>query len=425
MDKATNNSPRIAIITGANTGVGYAVAQRLAIESPQDLIIILACRNKAKATEAQEALIKEYARHQQKQKQQQQQTTDKRVEFVVEVVDVGRAGSVIAFNARIQQQYRKIDYLFCNAGILPSTGIQYGKLFKEFFTDPLNLVIRSDVLMQPKQSLTEDGVANVFACNVFGHYLMIKGLEDQLDKTAEDPGRVIWTGSMTAEKAHYDIMDFQGMESAAPYESTKWATDLLAIRLNTYWEGSNSDGEEKSASTHVQLTPEEPKTGRLTRSQSRLAAAAAAAATEASGSSSAVSSRTSSTVSLSPRASARTKRHIRSITTDPGVVASSMGDLSIWLIWVRIMLHYIVRFVFAEASQNITAHHGAQANVAAALKQPASDLDPRKKMGSRVNPIGREFLSLTTVEDYDDADGEAFLEKIELMRQDVLAKVSS
>ncbi|KAG0238513.1 hypothetical protein BGW41_008164 [Actinomortierella wolfii] len=386
MHTTSSSSPRVAIITGANTGVGYAIAQRLALQCPHDITIILACRNKAKATEAQEKLTKEYKRAVDKKKGDAS-AAKKRVEFVVELVDVGRARSVVAFNARIQQQYRRIDYLFCNAGILPSEGIQYGKLIKDSFTDPLNLVISSDVLIQPKQTPTEDGVANVFACNVFGHYLMIKGLEEQLNKTAEDPGRVIWTGSMTPSIHEYDPQDFQGFESKVPYESSKWATNLLGIRLNAEWKG-NSQKDEKS-------TTDEPR--RLTRSQSRAAMAA-------------------TPVTKQPK-------NIVSVVTDPGVVASNMGDLAIWLVWSRILLHYFVRIFFGESSQNIWAKHGANAGVTAALKEPVSEIDHYSKMCSRVDRLGREFVSVQRIDDYEDADGSAFVEKIEQLRQKVLNKV--
>ena len=50
----------------------------------------------------------------------------------------------------------------------------WGKILTDMFKAPMDLVKRSDVLVQPRQYLTEDGVGNVLACNVFGHYLMVR-----------------------------------------------------------------------------------------------------------------------------------------------------------------------------------------------------------------------------------------------------------
>lgn len=55
----------------------------------------------------------------------------------------------------------------------------WGKIVKDMFQAPMSLVTRSDVLLQPKQHLTEDGIGNVLACNVFGHYLMVSWEETQ------------------------------------------------------------------------------------------------------------------------------------------------------------------------------------------------------------------------------------------------------
>ncbi|KAI8602306.1 hypothetical protein EDD21DRAFT_303924 [Dissophora ornata] len=303
---------KVAIITGANAGVGFAIVQRLVAESPDPLTVILACRNK---TRAQEALNKLH---------------------------------------RIRDQYRRIDYLFCNAGVLPSAGIMWGKLLVDLFVAPMDLVIRSDVLVQPKQHLTEDGIGNVLACNVFGHYLMIKGLEDLMSKTEEDPGRVIWTSSMTAEKGSFSNDDWQGLNSKQPYESSKWVTDLLAIRLNEVWAGQHSGN-------------------------------------------------------TSP------KLHIISIATQPGVVASGIGGLAFWIVMLRTALHYVVRFL-GERNQTITGYHGAYSNVHAALQRPLEKLDYRCKYGSSCGRTGQEFLKVERVVEYEESQALVVVGELEKLR---------
>ncbi|KAF9095189.1 hypothetical protein BGX29_004426 [Mortierella sp. GBA35] len=420
---------KVVIVTGANTGVGYSIVERLVDESLNPLTIILACRNKGRAQEALASLQDHFDTKQQQQQhlQNSSSATKKRgksssgvfhyPELKIELVDVGSAASVLAFNRRILEQYKRVDVLFCNAGILPSIGLMWGKIVVDFFRAPMDLVKRADVLIQPKQHLTEDGIGNVLACNVFGHYLMIKGLEDVLSKTEEDPGRVIWTSSLTAEKACFSIDDWQGLEAKQPYESSKWVTDLLAIRLNEQWAGSSpsemgsvcasGDG---GVSTPGSTSESESSPGgsgattpirRITRSTSKAAM-------------SSPPSPTSTTTSSS-------KKHIISLTTQPGVVASGIGGMAAWIVMLRIALHYLLRF-FGEPNQTITGHHGARSLVYAALEQPARKLDYMNKYGSCCRNFGQEYLKVEEVVEYERDQAVFVVDRLEALRQEVVSK---
>ncbi|KAF9349166.1 hypothetical protein BGX26_012515 [Mortierella sp. AD094] len=382
---------RVAIVTGANTGVGYAIVQRLVQESPFPLTVILACRNKNRAQEALESL-KKFFDNLQKKHLNETKKNYYHPELKIELVDVGSVSSVLAFNQRIRDQHTKVDYLFCNAGILPSVGLMWSKVILDIFRAPMDLVIRSDVLIQPKQHLTEDGIGNVLACNVFGHYLMIKGLEDQLSKTEEDPGRVIWTSSMTGEKKSFSADDWQGLDAKQPYESSKWVTDLLAIRLNEIWAGAGNTIASGSSSGTESINNKEDtlSTRRVTRSASK------------------------ATLSSS-NSTSNTKKNIISITTQPGVVASGIGGLAAWIVVLRICLHYVLRFC-GEKNQTITGHHGANANIYAALKQPVGKLDYRSKYGSRIRPLGSEYLAVEKVAEYEDSQATLVVDELEKLR---------
>ncbi|KAG0091042.1 hypothetical protein BGZ93_004992 [Podila epicladia] len=387
---------KVAIVTGANTGVGYSIVERLVEESNEPLIIVLACRNKQRAYEALASL----EAHFNKLFYQQQPTDTKKnhpvkkchyPELKVELVDVSSVASVTEFNKRMREQYTTIDLLFCNAGVLPSAGIKWSKVVTDLFMRPMDLVIRSDVLVQPKQHLTEDGIGNVLAANVFGHFLMIKGLEDQLSKTEEDPGRVIWTSSMTAEKSSFDPSDWQGLEAVAPYESSKWVTDLLAIRLNEVWASGTSLSRSESL---ADISEENGQT--ITRRVTRSISKAALDSTSSS------------------------KRHIMSISTQPGVVASGIGGLAHWIVMLRIALHYFVR-ICGEKNQTITGYHAALPNVYVALApNPRTTLDYYNKYGSQVGRFGREILKVETIVEYDRGQAEAVVAELEKLR----AKVS-
>ncbi|KAG0046953.1 hypothetical protein BGZ83_007902 [Gryganskiella cystojenkinii] len=406
---------RVAIVTGANSGVGYAIVQRLVEECPdQPLVILLACRNKARAQEALDSL-QDYFSSTPVSKRTWKHTP----ELKIELVDVGSVKSVLDFNTRILQHYPRIDFLFCNAGILPSVGLLWGKIVTDMFMAPMDLVRRSDVLIQPKQHLTEDGVGNVLACNVLGHYLMIRGLESVLEgPTPETPGRVIWTSSMTAEKDSFNPLDWQGLESAEPYESSKWVTDLVAIRLNEVWAGEKEEDSSRlssgSSSSISESTPTTP-VRRVTRSASK-AVMETTAGNETS-----------------------RRKNIISIATQPGVVASSIGGLAAWIVLLRVALHYFVR-IMGERNQTITGYHGAKSNVHAAVAEVASPLptssspiptatppkglDYRFKYGSCVRNFGKEFLKVEHVVEYEQEQGKAILDELETLRQKFLKESS-
>ncbi|KAF9357703.1 hypothetical protein BGX34_009260 [Mortierella sp. NVP85] len=400
---------RVAIVTGANAGVGYAIVQRLVQESTEPLTVILACRNKQRAQKAL-ASLQAYFEEQQKRltqnkdnsagalKESSPMTTKEGClyhypDLKVELVDVGSVSSVLAFNQRIKDQYCNVDYLFCNAGVLPSVGVMWGKVVLDCFRAPMDLVVRADVLIQPKQHLTEDGIGNVLASNVFGHYLMIKGLEDQLSKTEDDPGRVIWTSSMTAEKASFRIDDWQGLEAVQPYESSKWVTDLLALRLNEIWSSQQPSGI-SSALSDKAVSP--PSSGRrVTRSLSKSAIA------------NGINPDTTGTV--------HSKKNIISISTQPGVVASGIGGLAPWIVKLRIGLHYILR-ICGEYHQTVTGYHGAHANVFAALKQPIGEIDCWSKYGSCITRTGKEYLKVEKIVEYDESQAKIVVDELEKLR---------
>jgi 17beta-estradiol 17-dehydrogenase/3beta-hydroxysteroid 3-dehydrogenase len=64
--------------------------------------------------------------------------------------------------------------LFCNAGILSALGINWKKTFIMLFTQPVELLERSDATIQNVGEVTEEGIGYVFAANVMGHYIMVK-----------------------------------------------------------------------------------------------------------------------------------------------------------------------------------------------------------------------------------------------------------
>ncbi|GBC09772.1 hypothetical protein RclHR1_00910022 [Rhizophagus clarus] len=210
---------KIAIITGANSGIGYGVAQRLLDHSTKNsneqFKIVLACRNKTRATDAQNALLKEFP--------------GGLVEIVL--VDLSSVKCVFECCKEVKKRFSRIDLIFCNAGILPCSYIDWWVIAKQLVFSPTALLSRTDALVQPVGITTTEDLGETFACNVFGHYVMIRELENLLIKTKDS--RIIWTSSCTATKEHFNSEDYQAIKSNVPYEASKRMTDLISIKLNS------------------------------------------------------------------------------------------------------------------------------------------------------------------------------------------------
>ncbi|CAG8447045.1 5600_t:CDS:2 [Ambispora gerdemannii] len=213
------SSTKVAVITGANSGVGFGTAQRLLQHSennPTERIkLVLACRNPTRAANARSALLKKHPKS----------------DIDIVIVDVSLVKSVLACCAELKKKYRKVNWLFCNAGILACDYVDFGIACKELIVNPKRLLTETRCVIQPKGCITSEGLGETFACNIFGHYVMIHELEDLL--AASEEARIIWTGSSTSAKGYYNAQDYQGLISKFPYEASKYMADLIAIALNS------------------------------------------------------------------------------------------------------------------------------------------------------------------------------------------------
>ncbi|KAI9311471.1 hypothetical protein BX666DRAFT_1995442 [Dichotomocladium elegans] len=214
-----NESRLVAIVTGANSGVGFGIVQRL-LEIHPGMTVVLACRNYGRASRACTRLLAQFP------------TAD----IHIELVDLSSVQSVLEFSQRIIVKYPHVNSLFLNAASLSTHGIRWGDLFWLFFKDPVGLMESSSATLQVRNEFNADGMCAMFASNVFGHYVMTRELEPLLE--ASGGGRIMWTSSPTAEKKLFNSKDWQGLASELPYEASKWACDLIGI-------GSNSRYQEK------------------------------------------------------------------------------------------------------------------------------------------------------------------------------------
>lgn len=93
------------------------------------------------------------------------------------------------------------------------------------------MLCTAEGLLTQHDKVTADGLQEVFATNVFGHFLLVRELEPLLCR-GDGPARLVWTSSRNARKANFSLQDFQHRGGQEPYSSSKYAMDLLSVALN-------------------------------------------------------------------------------------------------------------------------------------------------------------------------------------------------
>lgn len=183
-----NNIPsqkgRIAIVTGANTGLGFETAKGLASKGAK---VIMACRNEAKANQAM-ADIKKVV-------------VDADLEFIK--LDLNSLKSVKAFAKTFNSKYQRLDLLINNAG-----------------------------LMIPPLMRTEEGFESQFGVNHLGHFLLTNLLFDKLDVT--EGARVVSLSSIAHKDGRMQFDDPNWEKSYSrgkAYGQSKVACLIFAYEL--------------------------------------------------------------------------------------------------------------------------------------------------------------------------------------------------
>lgn len=184
VDQVPSQRGKIAIVTGGNSGLGYEAALGLA---KKDAEVILACRNLQKAEEAKSKIVNEYPKAQIKSMK----------------IDVSSLRKVREFADQFQSQYKKLDLLINNAGIM----------------------------MSPYK-VTEDGFENQLATNYIGHFALTGLLLPLLTGT---PGsRIVTLSSLSYKWAEIQFDDFhaqKGYSRRKAYGQSKRACLMFAFEL--------------------------------------------------------------------------------------------------------------------------------------------------------------------------------------------------
>lgn len=185
LDQVPQQKGRLAVVTGANIGLGFETAMALAAKNCD---LVLACRNMEKA-EAAKATI--HAKH-------------PMAKVTCMQLDLSSLKSVRAFATAFAEKYSKLDLLINNAGI-----------------------------MMPPYSLSEDGFESQFAANYIGHFALTGLLLPLIVKT---PGaRIVSLSSMAHRwgNIRFDDPNFKnGYNKREAYGQSKIACLMFAYEMN-------------------------------------------------------------------------------------------------------------------------------------------------------------------------------------------------
>jgi NAD(P)-dependent dehydrogenase (short-subunit alcohol dehydrogenase family) len=170
---------KLAIVTGANKGLGLSVAQQLIHDNYK---VILACRDKTKGQQAEKFL-------------------GENTKFME--LDLSDPKSIDNFSNEISQSYSGVNVLYNNAGLI----------YQDF-------------------NLTEEGFESMIAVNYFGAYRLTLKL---LDNLRENKGRMVQVSSLSmylARKLH--LKNLHSKESFSPssrYNLTNLYRSMFAYEL--------------------------------------------------------------------------------------------------------------------------------------------------------------------------------------------------
>lgn len=195
---SANNMPdqsgRVVVITGANSGVGYESAVALAQKGAR---VVMACRSVNKAEDAHRELLK--------------RASGAQVDILP--LDLGSLKSVREFSENFNARYDRLDILMNNAGI-----------------------------MIPPYGKTEDGFESQFGTNHLGHFALT-GLV--LPKLLKTPGsRIVNVSSGAYLQATMNFEDLQSeneYNAWGAYAQSKLANILFTQELQRKLDAAGAD----------------------------------------------------------------------------------------------------------------------------------------------------------------------------------------
>ncbi|MEB2774208.1 oxidoreductase [Algoriphagus sp. D3-2-R+10] len=184
LESAPSQKGKIAIVTGANSGLGYETALGLAKKEAK---VILASRNLSKAQRAMDQILK--------------QVPSADLEIIL--IDLTSLKSVEKFVGEFSAKYDRLDLLIENAGI-----------------------------MIPPLTITQEGFESQFGVNYLAHFHLTNLLFPIIKKTKS--ARIVTLGSMTHKNGEIDFGNLSAEKSYSKwnfYAQSKLACMMFAYEL--------------------------------------------------------------------------------------------------------------------------------------------------------------------------------------------------
>jgi len=206
-----DQSGKVAIVTGANSGLGFASAKALAQKGAE---VVFACRSEERGQEALRYIPVKQAQ--------------------LMLLDLADLRSVKAFAEEFLGTYSRLDLLLNNAGIMATP---YGT--------------------------TADGFEKQIGVNHLGHFALTHHLLDCLKSTPDS--RIVNVSSLAARNGQVNPNDFQEPEDYKPwpaYNQSKLANLMFTLELNRRLQGTDTialaahpGGAATNLGRHVQSGP--------------------------------------------------------------------------------------------------------------------------------------------------------------------------
>ncbi|KAJ9151039.1 3-keto steroid reductase-like protein, partial [Coniochaeta hoffmannii] len=270
-----------ALVTGANSGIGFGICQRLIDEFiasrslDSHLILIPTARSTKKSEDTVNALRKYATQRAETSKTLKSRLgpgyepteTTRRIHLLSIQLDLCNLPSIKAaadqlvhstltnpsdseaFQSLVDVRIPRLDAVILNAGIGGWSGLDWPRVAHNFLTRgfvqactfPTFKAGIPGLTVNPiphtktdeKKTTSSPVLGEVFCANVFGHYLFAHAILPLLSREPSSPplppGRIIWESSVEPTAASFSASDFQAIKSKGAYESSKRLTDVLAL----------------------------------------------------------------------------------------------------------------------------------------------------------------------------------------------------
>ena len=167
---------KLAIVTGANSGMGMATVEALSDEGAK---VIMLCRSEKRGREALQKLS---------------ENKDRQIELMI--CDLGDYASIRSFISQVKEKYKKLDVLVNNAGFISLD-----------------------------RQETKEGLERQFGINHIGHFLLTTELVDIMDRGSRIVN--VASGAHKTGKIHFDDINLtRGYNVIKGYSQSKLAKRL-------------------------------------------------------------------------------------------------------------------------------------------------------------------------------------------------------